>query len=106
MANMIEVLEQTNITVDGIDYLVSAMPSTKGLQFMEKFQEELESGKDNLAMRKEVICNSVSKDNKMITAERFDVVFSRKYKHLSKLYSEVIKWNFPDFFEEPVTEEN
>lgn len=101
----IEVLEQTTITVDETDYLVTAMPSTKGLQFMEQYQEELDSGKDNLAMRKQVICNSVSKDNKMITAERFDIVFSRKYKHLSKLYAEVIKWNFPDFFEEPGTEE-
>ena len=101
----IEVLEQTTITVDDVDYLVSAMPSTRGLQFMEQYQEEMDSGKDNLAMRKQVICNFVSKDNQMITDKRFDVVFSRKYKHLSKLYSEVIKWNFPDFFGEPGTEE-
>lgn len=105
MAN-IEHLEQTTFTIDDIDYLVTAMPSTKGLQFLEQFQEELDSGKDNLAMRKQVICNSVSKDNKMITAERFDMIFSRKYKHLSKLYTEVVKWNFPDFFQEPVSEEN
>jgi len=102
----LEVLEQTTITVDGVDYLVSAMPSTRGLQFMEQYQEEMDSGKDNLAMRKQVICNSVSKDNQIITEKRFDIVFSRKYKHLSKLYNEVIKWNFPDFFDQPDTEEN
>jgi len=101
----LEVLEQTTITVDDVDYLVSAMPTTRGLQFMEQYQEEMDSGKDNLAMRKQVICNFVSKDNQMITDKRFDVVFSRKYKHLSKLYSEVIKYNFPDFFEQPGTEE-
>lgn len=101
----IEVLEQTTITVDDVDYLVSAMPTTRGLQFMEQYQEEMDSGKDNLAMRKQVICNFVSKDNQMITDKRFDVVFSRKYKHLSKLYNEVIKYNFPDFFEQPGTEE-
>lgn len=101
----IEVLEQTTITVDNVDYLVSAMPTTRGLQFMEQYQEEMDSGKDNLAMRKQVICNFVSKDNQMITDKRFDVVFSRKYKHLSKLYNEVIKYNFPDFFEQPGTEE-
>lgn len=101
----LEVLEQTTITVDDIDYLVSAMPTTRGLQFMEQYQEEMDSGKDNLAMRKQVICNFVSKDNQMITDKRFDVVFSRKYKHLSKLYNEVIKYNFPDFFEQPGTEE-
>lgn len=102
----LEILEQTTITVDGVDYLVSAMPSTRGLQFMEQYQEEMDSGKDNLAMRKQVICNSVSKDNQIITDKRFDVIFSRKYKHLSKLYNEVIKWNFPDFFDQPDTEEN
>lgn len=101
----LEVLEQTTITVDDVDYLVSAMPTTRGLQFMEQYQEEMDSGKDNLAMRKQVICNFVSKDNQMITDKRFDVVFSRKYKHLSKLYNEVIKYNFPDFFEQPGTEE-
>lgn len=101
----LEVLEQTTITVDDVDYLVSAMPTTRGLQFMEQYQEEMDSGKDNLAMRKQVICNFVSKDNQMITDKRFDVVFSRKYKHLSKLYNEVIKYNFPDFFGEPGTEE-
>jgi len=101
----LEILEQTTITVDDTDYLVSAMPSTKGLQFLEQFQEELDSGKDNMAMRKQVICGYVNKDNKMITADRFDTIFSRKYKHLSKLYNEVVKWNFPDFFQEPVTEE-
>lgn len=103
---VLEILEQTTITVDGVDYLVSAMPSTRGLQFMEQYQEEMDSGKDNLAMRKQVICNSVSKDNQIITEKRFDIVFSRKYKHLSKLYNEVIKWNFPDFFDQPDTEEN
>lgn len=102
----LEILEQTTITVDGVDYLVNAMPSTRGLQFMEQYQEEIDNGKDNLAMRKQVICNSVIKDNQMITEKRFDVIFSRKYKHLSKLYNEVIKWNFPDFFDQPDTEEN
>lgn len=101
----IEILEQTTITVDDVDYLVSAMPSTKGLQFLEQFQEELDTGKDNLAMRKQVICNYVSKDNQMINEKRFDTIFSRKYGHLRKLYNEVVRWNFPDFFVEPATEE-
>jgi len=105
MALGLEVLEQTEIEVDGVNYLVSAMPTTKGLQFLEQFQEELDSGKDNLAMRKQVICNYVSKDNQMITEKRFDAVFSRKYKHLSELYKKVITWNFPDFFQEPATDE-
>ena len=105
MAKLPEVLEQTTITIDNIEYIVTAMGTIRGLQFMEQYQEEIDSGKDNLAMRKQVICHSVSKDNQMIDEQRFNIIFSRKYKHLSKLYSEVIKWNFPDFFGEPGTEE-
>lgn len=101
----IEILEQTTLVVDDIEYLVSAMPATRSLQFMEQYQEEMDSGKSNLAMRKQVICNFVSKDNQIITEKRFDVIFSRKYKHLSKLYTAVIAWNFPDFLEEPGTED-
>lgn len=102
----LEVLEQTTLTIEGVDYLVSAMPATKSLQFMEQYQDEMDSGKDNLAMRKQIICNYVSKDNQMITEKRFDIIFSRKYKHLSQLYGAVIAWNFPDFLEEAATEEN
>lgn len=101
----IEVLEQTTLDIDGVEYLVTAMTSTQLLQFMEAHQDELDKGKDDLALRKKVICQSVSKDNQLITEKRFDVIFARKYKHMTKLYAAVAAWNFPDFFEEPGSEE-
>jgi len=101
----LEVLEQTTIDIDGVEYLVNALTTTQLLQFMESYQEEQEKGKDDLSLRKRVICQSVSKDNQMITEKRFDVLFSRKYKHMTKLYMAVAAWNLPDFFEEPGSEE-
>ena len=104
-APKLEVLEQTTITVDGIDYLVSAMPATKGLIFIEKHQEAIDAGKADLSQMKQIICNYVSKDNMQITERTFDVTFSRKYAHLNKLYKEVLNFNFEELFQAPDTEE-
>ena len=105
-APKIEVLEQTTITVDGVDYLVSAMPATKGLIFIEKHQEAIDAGKADLSQMKQIICNYVSKDNMQITERTFDVTFSRKYAHLNKLYKEVLNFNFEELFQAPDTEES
>lgn len=104
-APKLEVLEQTTITVDGIDYLVSAMPATKGLIFIEKHQEAIDAGKADLSQMKQIICNYVSKDNMQITERTFDVTFSRKYAHLNKLYKDVLNFNFEELFQAPDTEE-
>lgn len=105
-APKLEVLEQTTITVDGVDYLVSAMPATKGLIFIEKHQEAIDAGKADLSQMKQIICNYVSKDNMQITERTFDVTFSRKYAHLNKLYKEVLNFNFEELFQAPDTEES
>lgn len=98
-------LPQETITVDDVDYLVNAMPATKGLQFMEAQQESIDSGKADLALMKQVICAYVCKDNKQITEKSFDILFARKFGHLRKLYQEVIQYNFGDVFMEPDSEE-
>ena len=100
-----EVLEQTTITVDGEDYLVSAMPATKGLMFIEKYQSAIDEGKADLSQMKQIICNYVSKDNMQITEKSFDILFSRKYARLNKLYKEVLSFNFEELFQAPDTEE-
>lgn len=105
-APKLEVLEQTTITVDDVDYLVSAMPATKGLIFIEKHQEAIDAGKADLSQMKQIICNYVSKDNMQITERTFDVTFSRKYAHLNKLYKEVLNFNFEELFQAPDTEES
>lgn len=100
-----EVLDQTTLTVDDVDYLVSAMPATKGLMFIEKHQAAIDEGKADLSQMKQIICNYVSKDNMQITEKSFDIQFARKYAHLNKLYKAVLSFNFEELFQEPDTEE-
>lgn len=100
-----EVLDQTTITVDGIDYLVHAMPATEGLKFIEKHQSAIDEGKADLSQMKQIICHYVHKDNMQITEKSFDIQFARKYAHLNKLYKAVLNFNFEELFQEPDTEE-
>lgn len=104
MAN-IQYLPQETLTIDGVDYLVSAMPATEGLIFMEKYQEAIDSGKADLSQMKQIICKYVSKDNLQITSQSFDTIFARKYAHLQKLYQEVLQFNFSEVFQEAGSDE-
>ena len=104
--NMADVaLPQEVLKIDEVDYLVTAMPATKGLQFMEAQQESMDSGKADLALMKQVICAYVCKNGIQITEKSFDMVFALKYGHLRKLYQAVIEFNFGEVFQEDGGEE-
>ena len=98
-------LPQEVITIDEVEYLVTAMPATKGLQFMEAQQESIDSGKADLALMKQVICAYVCKNGIQITEKSFDITFSRKFGHLRNLYQAVIEYNFGEVFQEDGGEE-
>lgn len=98
-------LPQEVLTVDDVDYLVTALPASYALQFMEKYQEAIQTGKSDLATMREVIVKSVCKDNKQITNQSFDIIFARKFMHLSQLYQAVLNYNFEDVFTAPDSEE-
>ena len=103
--NMADIgLPQEVITIDEVEYLVTAMPATKGLQFMEAQQESIDSGKADLALMKQVICAYVCKNGIQITEKSFDIQFARKFGHLRKLYQAVIEFNFSEVFQEPDSE--
>lgn len=91
-------LPQTTVELNGEEYMIEALPATYALEFMEKYQIAIESGKPDLKIMKEVICRSVYKDNKLIDTKRFDIVFARKFRLISELYQEVLKFNFEDLF--------
>jgi len=98
-------LPQEVLTIDDVEYLVTAMPATKGLQFMEAQQESIDSGKADLALMKQVICAYVCKNGIQITEKSFDITFSRKFGHLRNLYQAVIEYNFGEVFQEDGGEE-
>lgn len=95
-------LPQESVSIEGVTYLITAMPATEGLQMLETMQE----GKADLATMKKVICAYVSKDNMQITNQTFDVIFARKFEHLGLLYKAVLVYNFGDeLFQEPDSED-
>jgi hypothetical protein len=98
-------LPQEVLDISGTQYLVTAMPATKGLQFLEAQQQAIESGKPDFAVMKQVVCAYVTKDNMPITAERFDVYFARRLGHLRDLFNAVFQWNFGEVFLEPDSED-
>lgn len=104
-APKLEVLPQETLIVDDQEYMVSAMPATQGLIFLEKYQEDMDTGKTDLSVMKKIICTYVSKDNMAITEKKFDIIFARKFMHLQKLYKDVLAYNFSDVFQAPDTEE-
>ena len=104
--NMADIgLPQETLVIDEVEYLVTAMPATKGLQFMEAQQENIDSGKADLALMKQVICAYVCKNGIQITEKSFDITFSRKFGHLRNLYQAVIEFNFSEVFEQDGGEE-
>jgi len=105
MAIITALMEQTTVTVDDIEYLITALPTTEGLKFFERFREQLIAEKEDLSLQKSLVISCVDKGGIRITQETFDKLFSRKYAHLKKLYDEVLKWNYPDFFVLPGSEE-
>lgn len=95
-------LPQESVNIEGVTYLITAMPATEGLKMLETMQE----GKADLATMKQVICAYVSKDNMQITNQTFDVIFARKFEHLGLLYKAVLVYNFGDeLFQEPDSED-
>lgn len=91
-------LDQDEVEVDGVVYMLTALPATEGLKFLEQYQEQLDTGKADLSVMKHLVCKSVTKDNKVITDKTFDVMFARKLGHLRNLFQEILQYNFSDIF--------
>lgn len=102
-----DLLEQTEITVGNHTYTVTAMPATEGLKWLEENREISQSGKSDLATMKKVICKYATLGSMAIDEKKFNTHFARKLKQMSKLYEEILKFNFPEEeegFQEPDTE--
>lgn len=99
--NSIEIIENTEQEVDGVVYTIEAWPATFALDFLEAQQENLQNGKSELSLMQEIICKSVSLDGSTIDKKRFDILFSRRTKHITKLYEAVLEYNLGDLFTDP-----
>lgn len=104
MANLISTPQEI-VTVDNEEYLITAMPATHGLMFMEKNQDAIDKGKSDLTLMKKTICQWATKDNMVIDDKKFDILFARKYGHLMNVYNAILNYNFAEVFQEAGSEE-
>lgn len=112
MTNSPLALPQENLSLDGRDYLMTAMTATDALIFQEKqlqkmidAQEEGSKTEVDFTDIKKYVCKYVSFENKQITEKTFDIIFARKTAHLHRLFEAFVEYNFNDPLEESGSEE-
>jgi hypothetical protein len=105
MSNLLDILETEEKEIDSKPYTFTAWPATFALDFLEAQQENLEKGKSDLALMKEIIIKSVSVGGKSFDSKSFDAYFSRKTKHMIRVYEAVLEYNLGDLFTQPDSEE-
>lgn len=98
-------LEQTEKEIGGNRYLITALDALTGLDVMNNISESESKGEPlEPGFIKRVIMKSVTINNKQMTGDVFDKIFSRKYKELSELFGEIVKFNFGEGEDSPNAE--
>ena len=98
------VLDQTEIEVGGVKYLVTAFPATMGLDILGKLTSL--TGTPPAEFMKYVILKAVKVDNKVVTDDWFNKKFSRNYKELYELFAKITEYNFGDLSGETGNEQS
>lgn len=94
-------LPQEPVTVDGMDFLMTAMTATDALVWQEaQLQRAVDAGegksaKVDLTDVKKYVCKYITYQTKQIDEKVFNVIFARKTKTLHKLYEAFLDFNFP-----------
>lgn len=97
----INALPQESTTIDGMDFLMTAMTATDALVWQEaQLQKAVDAGegksaKVDLTDVKKYVCKYISYEGKVIDEKTFNVIFARKSKTLHKLYEAFLDFNFP-----------
>lgn len=89
--------EQHSVSIDGVNYIITALDATYGLGVLTKIQE---AGINNTPIpaivMKELIIKCVTVNSMQLDNKSFDNHFSKKYKHIFQLFEEITKFNFGD----------
>lgn len=97
----LNLLPQTEITVDDMDYTLNALPTTLAVDIQNTLMDNgnVEGWRPDIELvRKVVIGSQIIFEGKTIDKNQFEFHFARKSVHLYKLVDEIIKWNFEDVF--------
>lgn len=91
-----QILEQTTVTVGKNNYLITALDATYGLNALNQLMSLEVSGVKTppVGFVKELVLRSVKVNNMQPDEKWFNKYFSRNYKELYELFSEITKFNF------------
>lgn len=87
------------VTVDGVEYKITAYDAMTGLDYQFKVTNP------NPQLIQEMIIKGVTINSLAIDGKKFNQMFSGKLPHLMKLYGEVLEFNFSDPLDESDSEE-
>lgn len=97
----LSLLPQTQVTVDDMEYVLNALPTTLAVDIQNVLIENgnVEGWRPDIDLvRKVVVGSQIQYEGKVIDKNLFEYHFARKSVHLYKLVDEIIKWNFEDVF--------
>lgn len=101
MMAKLNLLPQTEITVDDMEYTLNALPTTLAVDIQNVLMDNGNTDgwrPDIELVRKVVIGSQIIYNGQTIDKNQFEYHFARKSVHLYKLVDEIIKWNFEDVF--------
>lgn len=90
MSKEIQVLEQKEVEIGGVNYRITAFPAMYGMEVAEQMMGD---GFDIKKM-KDIILKSATYENKAFNDKTFDYHFSRKYNQLNELFAQIMAFNF------------
>jgi hypothetical protein len=99
MSKEIIALEQKQVKVAGVNYLITALPAEYGLEVMNELYSSDKEVHESFRI-KEIILKSVTMGGVKFTSDAYDKHFSRKYKEIFELYNEIMSFNYGTTIEE------
>lgn len=90
--------EEKEVVINDTKYDVKALPAIKGLQLMTELEKAGSMPPPDLV--RAVVLESVTVNSIQPTDEWFNKHFSRNYKELYELFSEIVDFNFGKVFAE------
>lgn len=84
--------EDKEVKINNTKYTIKSLPAMKGLHLMNELEKSGSTPHPDLV--RAVVLESVTVNNIQPTDEWFNKHFSRNYKELYELFSEIVDFNF------------
>ena len=97
----IQAREQKEHYIGDDRFMITAFEAFHGLQVLTRLQDTIFQGfSAPPELIREMICKSCTVNGSQITDKNFNQIFSKKYKSMMELFSEIVKFNYEDLMTE------